>query len=60
MYSGRKKIIVISIILVVLLIVLAGGVVFAYLTTDLFKSNQTNNGVKRFIILTGGNPPVEY
>jgi len=41
MYSGRKKIIVISIILVVLLIVLAGGVVFAYLTTDLFKSNQT-------------------
>ena len=26
----------------------------------LFKSNQTNNGVKRFIILTGGNPPVEY
>lgn len=40
MYTGRKKMIIISII-VVLLVILSGGIAFAYLTTDLFKSNQT-------------------
>ena len=26
----------------------------------IFKFNQSKNGIKRFIILTGGVPPIEY
>jgi len=40
MKSGKKKIIIISVILLIL-ILLIGGLAFAYITTDLFKSNQT-------------------
>lgn len=41
MYNGRKKAIIISIIIVVLLIILGIVGFFAYVKTDLFKSNQT-------------------
>lgn len=41
MYNGRKKGIIISIIIVVLLIILGIVGFFAYVKTDLFKSNQT-------------------
>lgn len=41
MYYGKKKAIVLSIIIILLVIVLAIGGIFLYLTTDLFKSNQT-------------------
>lgn len=40
MKSGKKKIIIISVVLLIL-ILLIGGLAFAYITTDLFKSNQT-------------------
>ena len=40
MYNGRKKIIIIMVI-ILLIVLLAIGGVFAYITTDLFKSNQT-------------------
>lgn len=40
MYNGRKKLIIIIIIILLILILAIGGV-FAYMTTDLFKSNQT-------------------
>lgn len=39
--SGGKKGIIISAIIIILVIVLLAGGVFAYLTTDLFKSEQT-------------------
>lgn len=39
MYNGRKKIIIIMLIIILILVLAIGGV-FAYLTTDLFKSNQ--------------------
>lgn len=40
MYNGKKKIIIIMVI-ILLIVLLAIGGVFAYITTDLFKSNQT-------------------
>lgn len=40
MYNGRKKLIIIISIILLILILAIGGV-FAYITTDLFKSNQT-------------------
>lgn len=40
MYSGRKKLIIILVIIFLILILAIGGV-FAYITTDLFKSNQS-------------------
>ena len=40
MYNGRKKLIIIITIILLILILAIGGV-FAYITTDLFKSNQT-------------------
>lgn len=40
MYGGRKKLIIILVIIFLILILAIGGV-FAYITTDLFKSNQS-------------------
>lgn len=40
MYNRRKKIIIIMVI-ILLIVLLAIGGIFAYITTDLFKSNQT-------------------
>lgn len=40
MYNGRKKLIIIITIILLILILAIGGVL-AYITTDLFKSNQT-------------------
>ena len=41
MYYGRKKVIIIAIVVVVLLVLLIIGGLFAFLFTDLFKSNET-------------------
>ena len=41
MYNGTKKKIIIITTIIILVVILAVGGVFAYITTDLFKSNQT-------------------
>ena len=41
MYYGRRKGLVVAIVIIILIIILGIGGVFAYLTTDMFKSNQT-------------------
>ena len=41
MYYGRRKGLIVAIVIIILIIILGIGGVFAYLTTDMFKSNQT-------------------
>ena len=40
MYYGRRRGLIVAIVIIVLVIVLGIGGAFAYLTTDMFKSNQ--------------------
>lgn len=39
-YGGRRRGLIVAIVIIVLVIILGIGGVFAYLTTDMFKSNQ--------------------